>query len=366
MSTAILASVASGGNVISFDSSSLDLMDRMAAVCLSQSYGSLLTESAQAAPAASASLHQRNISHAISPSNLQQLLDLLDVASVVTTIAATDAVITASGNSSLAWDNQMALTGGAVSVVGTLSNNQALGALSALISTAPSWMHAWIDVYHFESGNPQAWSQAVNDVTAHQAQMGQDVVALALALAAISNPEVSVPLAIASGLSSVLNLDQIATNFSTANKTQIDAGNSIITSPQLTNGVITSDLLSDDGYVNLSGTSSVNQAGITLMLGGNTINALTDSNGNYRFLVPEGVSGVSYANGTATVVDPIGGQTLGSYTVNLSNATASTQLPQVTANYPPEPADWSISSCQSTQTEYDDDISFLEGSAVID
>jgi uncharacterized protein (TIGR03437 family) len=352
-SLAIPAAVAKDGSLSSFDASSLDLMDRVTAVFLTQTFGTLLSQAPQTSPSSRPLLFEayRPADSGSSVLNVLATLTSLEKVNVVTGLADTFVTLTKNaleGNPTTLlqlMDQSTATVGGATSLIGTVAQNPLVGAWGAAISNVYLVTNDIVDVVAFagaaSTNNQALWNAAIDEM---QQNTKANMVALA-SLTAAYPPIAGTNLAL--GVSAVATLINVGSNIDTIMGPQTDAGTSVIGNSQLTPNIITADLLGGDGHVDLSGDDYVRQAGITFQLGGTTtLNSLTDVNGDYSLIFPIGVAGVNYSNTQAQVVDPISGQTLGTYSVNLSNATVDSQFPQVTANYPSEPSGYSESWCQ--------------------
>jgi uncharacterized protein (TIGR03437 family) len=376
------ASIFAGFNTsakpISFDASSLDLMDRVGAVTLLQVYGWLTTPSTTASRSAAYAEHSHAADTGTKIIDLASLLLKLNSADAAGTIAAfsTDAAkLAALGTGSTPLeqlDAAAAAMGGVASIAGLIPQNAALGAVSSAVSVGVTLAHEYIDIFQWAKGlatnDFTLYNKAVQDISDNEINF----MAANAGLAALALDEggTAIDVQKAAGLvlsttSSLLSAAgdikdlwgaQLTANFSIFNNSvTIDTDTASVA---INNPAFTANLSQSDGYVNLSGTPSVNQAGINMILGGGTLNALTDTSGNYSLVVPENVSNVNYSNASGSVVDSIGGETIGSFSVNLSEPTAGTQIPQVSASYPAPSSGrgYSSSYCQSTKAIWDESI----------
>jgi uncharacterized protein (TIGR03437 family) len=345
------------GTPVQFDQVSLDLMDRINAVFLTQTFASLVS------PAVQSTQSLRILASPVGPrSSINSRLGRFEfssteapratahgesqsVSSILTTILNMDTLLAAttisSGASSVAnaqnlADQVAALVGGEASLGAALSvlpkkQNEILGALGAVISDIQIVGMSWGDLGAFLVGlathNQSLISTAIDAMNAlPRQQLYQTLGDLTLAFPGLQEIEALKP------VSSVLNLIETESNIEQGQGLQsADSTTEAITTSYTAPSVYTQGIASITGVVNVQSNNGIAtpQTGAQLSSNGITFGTIADLGGDYQLYVPLQVIGFDYSTATFTIVDPLG--PLGSQVLNLDDLTteAPLQMPAI-------------------------------------
>jgi hypothetical protein len=357
------------GTPIQFDQISLDLMDRIDAVFLTQTFGTVLTTAASSAAATSlppsrmtskrARLFGRQVPFAqyvatdgprLSsletrgwPSTAAPQLSFSQLRALLTTMqtekAASDLSSAAAdaGATQNMFDQAAALINGLASSVSDLkvfrpATSSALGIGGALISTARVVADGYADlgavIVGWATGNQNLVNVAIEDANS----VPRNELYMALANVVLAIPAGAEVELLQSGASTVLNMidtqEKIDSALQGADSTSLAITNSFPVPLVDTQGIA-----SPTGNVNVPTNQGAEAplSGIELSIPGVTLNTLADSNGTYQLFAPLQGSPFTYVNADVTIVDPISQTVLGSEVVDLSNMTTATpiQIPTI-------------------------------------
>lgn len=346
------------GNQLQFDEPTLELMDRIQAVYLSETFGTAvagvaaraqaarsLTTSTMRLPAAKPvsgphqipdSTRAQNVTSYGAAGSLPSILQFMEGMNNLHDI--TEAVQLSNSQDLL---DQMKALGDGIGVVNSLvTDNVQFGMVSALLSTVDTTVHCWGDVGAWliaeAVGNQGAAAQAVQDMQTIPLQ--DELQALQnLALAPFEEAQ------LVANTSTVLNFVENTAEFFNQNSGQAPAEQDWTTQLNVAATDSGEFASSTQGIGEVEGNASLitnlgtqaPDSGVELSPGpGNeTITTLADPSGNYEMFIPLGVSGFAYSSSDFFIFDPVGGSVLGSEVVNLSAAAVSTpvQLPAMQA-----------------------------------
>jgi hypothetical protein len=348
-SVVIPAGTLPDGNMVQFDSSTLDLMDRVHAIFLSGTFGNAI---AQARQASLRRRHKHEVLHAKSQTGATQIFrrarrkpnqkgsgsqnfaDLITGLESINTAVDTGEFLRNSQNAQSVTDEVQAI-GQGIGVVNTLlADDTNFGMISAVMSTVNTTVHCWGDVgqwvYAEATGDQQGAAQAVQDMEA--IPLSEELMAIQnLALAPFTEIE-----AVSNG-STILNFLENAYQYLAPNSGgSSDASDDAQTQDTLVtmdSGVFAS---SSQGIGEVTGSVTIDsnlglqapQTGMELSPGpeNDTITDLADPSGNYDMYVPLGDSGFDYSNSDFSAFDPVSGNVLASEVVDLSMATTTTPV----------------------------------------
>jgi hypothetical protein len=353
------------GTSVQFDKTSLDIMDRVNAVFLSQTLGPMiLTGSASAQVPASVSvarLLQRSHRHAqprlfaplrewqpfrfqafsarriystVTPHaetsfNIGSLLPTMQTLGAISTISSGS---TAAAAAQSIGDEIAALVGGTASLgsvlqaLPTKSANLTLGAVGAIISDIHLAGNGWgmLTAYAYAVATH---NQALQNVVVEEANaVDRREVYFALADLTLAFPSLAAIDAL-QPVSTVLNFIETGYNVDKALQNVDSTGLAIENSYQVP-PVDTQGIAFVNGNVNVPTNQGIGAplSGIELSSNGITFDTMADLNGSYQLFVPLQASPFNYASADVTIVDPISQSILGSALVDLSNLITSAPL----------------------------------------
>ena len=359
---AIPAGTLADGNSIQFDSTTLDLMDRIHGIFLSGAFGTIVSQvapgGARRKRGTARARHQSGrflipeISPALSrgpvvastglpphaalahpnsglpPLNWAAIIGAMQGANNLKDITESTQTLT---NSQNVADTVSAIGTGAGALNSILVDSTKFGVVATFVSTLNISAHCWGDVLYW------AYDEATGD-QAGAASAVQDMQSIPLKqeLQAIQNLAMA-PFEALSGASTVLNFVENFGKYATPDSNGNSSVNndyqtqlSIVTSDAALAASPTTGLAEIDGTVDVTTNLGLEapDSGVDLMPGpdGENIATLADPSGNYDLLIPMGVSGFDYSNSQLTITDPISGITSGSELVNLSGASPSLPL----------------------------------------
>lgn len=305
------------GTPVQFDASSLDMMDRVMGVFLSNNFVT--------PPSA-----LRSNSMAIAPQiSAATMTDLIKELTTISNVNAFNAGIVKGAITGNLGDQLEALAGGISLFAETLQDENVaaqLGALGGVLGSARTIGNAFGDdaafIVGLASGDQNLVDAAVNDM------QSVPTLAYAQALAGLFGTFSGLE-AIAAPTSMVLGLLDVYQAEIESNGEQ----NAYDTSLQIT-GEFPNPFPSNQGIATLTGASNVTnnqgslsaQSGLDLCCfgaGALDIIAVADPSGNYDTYVPLQVPGTNYSNLTLSLFDPVSDVFLNSETVDLSSLTTS-------------------------------------------
>ncbi|HYM06061.1 MAG TPA: hypothetical protein VEU11_05830 [Terriglobales bacterium] len=363
-STTIPAGVLPDGTAPSFDATSLDLMDRINAVFLSQTFGALVapTSATRQNPAA----REEQFYNSTAYQNVRPLIDVLsnihtwEASGAITSSAAAFARARASGDPTMTRiaDEAAAVAGGVASLAGSLkflrteAANSQLGAVGAAISDVHTVGNAFGDIFAFiyavRTGNQDLVNTVVQEVNASKSEMRLALADLAATFlpAKLVGPFAST---IVSFIEAGADIDK---TLEPVDATQDLIENSFPVSPVSTLGIAYVTGRADPRDAFLAGL----QYGVSLSSNGITLNTATDPNGDFQLFVPIQASAFDYVRADVQIVDPVSGVVLGSQEIDLSRMRLGTSLPipPIAAAYPGRPASYDPASCDSTVQRWTD------------
>jgi hypothetical protein len=356
------------GATVQFDATSLDIMDRVLAVFLTQTFANL---SPTVSPASKRSKQSssHSLQTAASSQTVQTLLQQLQTSSEVTGIEANALTAQNSCNSNPATTaclvdaaSVIGAVGGAyanqlVAMAGKTPGNTLLGAAAGIAASLNTIGSAFGDLAAFAnglaSGNQAILNAAVTDMNNATPKLYGALIGL-LQTTAIGDLALVKP--VLAGSSAILNYIQISDQQSQG----LQDVNS--TTTDLTN-LYKAPLPSNQGIGTATGIANISpntpgiaspQTGLELCcFGSNSLGLITvaDPSGNYELFIPLQAVGTNYSNVTLTAFDPLTSNTLAQETVDVSALTSATpiQLPPIpSASGPPPltiPPGQSLSGC---------------------
>ncbi len=352
------------GTTVQFDQTSLDMMDRVLAVFLSQTFANL-DPSASSASKLAALPRSHRLRTATSQS-FQTLLSDLEASSDVTgfelnaltaqNLCSSNPVTTAClvdaasvvGAVGGAYANQ------SVTMTGT-PGNTLLGSTGGILASLNTIGSAFGDLAAFvnglASGNQAILNAAVTDMNNATTPLYGALVGLLQTTALGELAEIKPVLA---GSSTVLNyiqiVDQQSQGLQNVNSTTADLTN-LYHAPLPSNQGIGIATGIANIFPNTQGIVSP-QSGLNLCCFGSSnigVTGVADPSGNYELFVPLQSSGTNYSNLNLTAFDPLTDETLASETVNLSGLTSTTpvQLPPI----PPTSGETWVGTVTGTTTQ---------------
>lgn len=372
--------VLSDGTPIQFDATTLDLMDRIQAVLLNQTFATIMraTPAAAAAKAQAAKATVRHVRYSQlaterlllhpaknTPSGLLRLSmstpmtaqtsgavrpeaatapSLKDVLDLMETFNAskefTDSAQEAQNSSNLA-DEVSAIARGLGPVIGLVDKNTAFGMVLSAVGSVNTILQAGGDL----GGWMLAEATGQTDVAAQKAQDFQsiprdklyDAIESFALLPFLDNPAVLAGATVFDFMRTVAGyIDPLLSAPSASPSQIVDQGDFAVVTSNST--VATSSLTGIAealGNVNVPNTLGIEapQSGINLTVGTDIFTTLADTAGNYDLFFPLGLPGDNYATSDFTVIDPLSTINLGSLTFDLSGAsiTTPTQIPTIQA-----------------------------------
>ncbi len=328
-STVIQDETLPNGVVVQFDSNTLDVMDRVNANFLMQTFANLPIPSAAAAqvrPAAESGQAAQSL--------LKQIvaaIQTLDGAKEYTEGA--EKYQQAQNWIDSTQASAQAATGTVDFLIGTGIQNdtvgtQSFGVVGAVLQNARVVGDAFAQdaayVVGWATGNQalqQVAVEAMMDAEAANTSTLQDLI-----LALAGGPTYAEALGDASTIASFVKtaFENEGPNENQADQTQIDVANETQYMP----GSESQDLAYVDGIANISNPagSAAAQTGIDVSSNGIELDTLGDSNGNYELVVPLQNSTFNYSNTYLEAYDPISDQILVSDTIDLSGLTSTNPI----------------------------------------
>jgi hypothetical protein len=348
------------GNTIQFNSTTLDLMDRIHGIFLSGAFGTIINQTEPGVPFNKATkarvrshtgrfnvnrmvpsavdymfpaptyirsghMHKRSLANS-SPINWANVLQAMQGVNNIKDLVEYFQTVT---NSQSVADTVSAIGKGIGAVNSIIDDNTAFGAAAAFVSTLNVSAHCFGDVeywvYYEATGNQTGAANAVQDM--QSIPLKQELVAIQdLALAPFDGlPEAA---------STVLNFFENVYSYASSDS----AGNSpmnndyqtqlaIVQSDSSIASSTTQGLAVIDGNVDITTNLGLEapQSGIDLTPGpgGETMTTIADPSGAYDMLVPLGIAGFNYSSSQFTITDPLSEITSGSETVDLSGTTSN-------------------------------------------
>ena len=342
----------SNGSTLQFDKDSLDMMDRINAVFLTQTFATVLS-SIPAPLQANAKLfsgrsrkRSRFLFHPTQP-NVPPPSTFVAEATATPQSAASviQSVLKAIGNekdltafeasalklqNSKNWiDATEAIAGGIGAITGAANtkNSALLGAAAAIVSDAHVVAHVFADLAAYgaglASGDQGILNAAIDDMNAiDRADLYKTLFDL------ITTPERIAEMETVSAVSTVLNLIDIAKAQEQTTQDAHTTALSILNDFRTPFTSNTQGIGIGEGLVVVSNTGGISaaQSGLDLCCfgaGNLGIIGVADPNGNYDLFVPLQVPGTNYSSLTLQIVDPVSGAVLGSTTVDLSGLNTS-------------------------------------------
>jgi hypothetical protein len=362
------------GNSIQFDSTTLDLMDRIHGIFLTGAFGTILgnpSSSGMKKKGINARVRDRRgrftfsgvtpqldkwqhsskaylsptfvrgkvVGHpesGVPPLNYASLLGAMEGVNNLTDI--TKATQTLTNPQNIA-DTVAAIGQGAGAVNSIIADNTKFGVVATFVSTVNISAHCWGDVLYW------VYDEATGDQAGAAAAV-QDMQSIPLKeeLQAVQNLALA-PFESLQAVSTVLNFVENVASYTSPDS----AGNSSVNNDYQTQlSIVTSDSSvassATQGLAEIEGNVDVTtnlgleapESGIDVMPGpsGETITTIADPSGYYDILVPLGVAGFDYATSQFTITDPISAITSGSELINLSGASTTLvlQIPTMTGS----------------------------------
>jgi uncharacterized protein (TIGR03437 family) len=369
----------SDGTPVQFDQISLDLMDRINAVFLTQSFASLVppaSSSTQIAPWLRTLMSPIGLLSGMRP----QLVGRFEVgsteasgpaaesqalSSVLTTILNMDTALAATtiassassaSNAQNLADQSAALVGGTASLGAVLNvlpkqPNKTLGAAGAVISDITLVGQCWGDLgawlYGAATQNRSLVNTAIDAMNAvPRRQLYQALGDLVLALPGLQEIEALKP------VSTVLDLVETESNIDQDQDLQTaDSASLAIATSYTAPSVDTQGIAEVTGAIQVSSNSGIAtpQYEVTVSNATTSFNAIADPAGDYQVYVPLQTIGFDYANATFTISSSVG--PLGSQTIDLSHLTTNVplQVPTISDWCANPPTSAGIFACMCAQ-----------------
>lgn len=332
--TAFQIGTTASGLSVEFTAASVDMLDRMIGLHL-QAVGYLPNMAFQSVPQPSSLAQQApgaQAAKALSSLDIAGLIDGLTKNSAVAAgLAGAAGAVPKSGTSY--FDNVLSGIGAAASIVGLVADAPAIVAGAAVVGAAVGMVSAAEDAYNLYTGDPNAsWEKlALDTASGVTAAFGGEVVGEAgsvvneistFAKQAGSTGTSGLAL---QGVGFISNAGLFGSNF----VSQAGAGAQAIADAQpfgTANGTVA---ITNSQTGLLAGLPGVN---LVDPVTGATLSTIADSDGNYSFEVPIGISGFNYGGLQVYSYDPITGLITSAVTsVDLSTLTSSgaLQLPSL-------------------------------------
>jgi hypothetical protein len=359
------------GTQIQFDQNSLDLMDRVHAVFLTQTFGDLILSGSSSVPAAQLARLVARHSHAkrslarrflipprllstglrplssgehrlrsaavseLTYSQAQQLLVTMQTVKASSDLSASSAKL---ANAQNLADQAFAVLSGVAAYVDSLPKSATppiLGPAAAVIGDIRLAGEGWGDlaayVYALATGNQALANTVVEEANAVPREEIYTALAdMVLAIPAIANIRVLAPVSTTLNLlETTLDIDK---SLQEVDSTQLAIENSFSVPPIDTQGIAYVT-----GMVNVPTNQGIGAplSGIQLSSDQSDVfTTIADPSGNYDIFVPLQDPNFDYANANVAAVDPISQTNLGSETVDLSSLTTATplQIPTLQGN----------------------------------
>ncbi len=331
-STVILGGIATDGNQTQFDSTSLDMMDRVIGVYLSEIYGS------------NASLRNGTLKGVEQPLGVQHgtavqtsFATFVQALTQVNGAVETAKAVRQGQTSESTLDYALAVGKGINAYVGVLANaggNSALeknagvaGGLFALYDVLDDTGKMLGDAYFLyqaaDGTDPAVLQEAQNEIDQLSNKTFFDSAGLLLAAATLAVKETQV---VANG---VIQGGQFALNVAQAYATGGTASQTEVMEGQIASAMTTGSHFAEiKGQVNISNSQGIGaaQSGLDLCCfgaGSLGIIDVADTTGAYDTYVPLGLPSTSYGGLNLSVYDPVTSSTITSSTVSLTGATTT-------------------------------------------
>jgi hypothetical protein len=330
------------GTVVQFDAASLDLMDRISAVFLSQTI--LPALSALPATPQTADRPELDRRTLASAQNLAQTITKMDDVAAIATLTSTQSAILKAQS---VTDAVSAGIGGALSIASALkefptaTDNVTGGAVGAIVSDVTTIVRCWVD-----DGTWVAASALGNQNLANAALDDLNAIPIKDELTALGDLATAFPpiaaLKYTPVASTVLNSVETLLNVQDATEQMDKQMNDLERSYVL-------PMLPSQGLAEVYGQAVVgnangvaaSQSEINVSSNGTSFSGIAGSNGYYQVTVPLNVPGFNYASTNVEIVDPIdqinnptNPLSLGSTVIDLSGLTTTTpfQIPAIQGN----------------------------------